>query len=260
MNVKNLGKYVMTRYSDMFKQAASCANHNETMEYLGAPETDLATLKFAKPFEEHKIQAFLDKGEESAYAKHHDDDEVATNDKKYYYTFVGQFWDQPLPHYCYYTIEGSGTWYRFTLFNETTASYKWNAYKCVILCTQEVPDEHETSGHFRNNAEGHSNYPSVTTAGKQADILDGTLKIEFLDGIDDYDFVNSARETMFIFDDDIVDVGDGSETTAIDTLDGERILPATGKVYNMNGQHVGNSLNGLPKGMYIVNGKKVIIK
>lgn len=33
-----------------------------------------------------------------------------------------------------------------------------------------------------------------------------------------------------------------------------------GKVYNLNGQLVGNSVEGLPKGVYIVNGKKVIIK
>jgi hypothetical protein len=250
ITVKNLGKYVMSRYGDKFKQTASCANNNETMEYLGGSGTNLATLKFAKPFEEHKIQAFHHETSKDGYATH-----SGTN-KKYYYTFIGQFWDQKLPRYCYYTLEGTGQWYRLA----SNKNYTWNAYKCVILCTQEVEDEHTTSGHFRNNENGHSNYPSVTTVGTQNDLLNGTLKIEFLDGIDDYDFVNSARETMFIFDDDIVDVGDGSETTAIDTLDGERILPATGKVYNMNGQHVGNSLNGLPKGMYIVNGKKYVIK
>lgn len=33
-----------------------------------------------------------------------------------------------------------------------------------------------------------------------------------------------------------------------------------GKVYNLNGQLVGTSTDGLAKGIYIVNGKKVIIK
>lgn len=32
------------------------------------------------------------------------------------------------------------------------------------------------------------------------------------------------------------------------------------RVYSTSGQYLGNSLNGLPRGMYIVNGKKVIIK
>ena len=33
-----------------------------------------------------------------------------------------------------------------------------------------------------------------------------------------------------------------------------------GKVFNLNGQFVGTSTEGLAKGVYIVNGKKVIIK
>ena len=38
------------------------------------------------------------------------------------------------------------------------------------------------------------------------------------------------------------------------------IQPDNCKVYNMSGQYVGNSLNGLGKGMYIVNGKKYVVK
>lgn len=32
------------------------------------------------------------------------------------------------------------------------------------------------------------------------------------------------------------------------------------RVYNLNGQYVGATLNGLSKGVYIVNGKKVVVK
>lgn len=32
------------------------------------------------------------------------------------------------------------------------------------------------------------------------------------------------------------------------------------RVYNLNGQYVGATLNGLSKGVYIVNGKKMIVK
>ncbi len=49
----------------------------------------------------------------------------------------------------------------------------------------------------------------------------------------------------------------GGELTDIDAVDnGEAVM--TGKVYNLNGQYVGNSLEGLKKGVYIVNGKKVL--
>lgn len=46
------------------------------------------------------------------------------------------------------------------------------------------------------------------------------------------------------------------ETTDINNI--ETNAAVNGKVYNLNGQYVGNSLNGLKKGIYVVNGKKVI--
>lgn len=47
-----------------------------------------------------------------------------------------------------------------------------------------------------------------------------------------------------------------NETTGINSI--ETNAAVNGKVYNLNGQYVGNSLNGLKKGIYVVNGKKVI--
>lgn len=35
---------------------------------------------------------------------------------------------------------------------------------------------------------------------------------------------------------------------------------ANGRVYNLNGQYVGNNLNGLQPGLYIQNGKKIVVK
>ena len=46
------------------------------------------------------------------------------------------------------------------------------------------------------------------------------------------------------------------ETTGINSIETEATV--NGKVYNLNGQYVGNSLNGLKKGIYVMNGKKVI--
>ena len=49
----------------------------------------------------------------------------------------------------------------------------------------------------------------------------------------------------------------GGELTGIDAVDnGEAVM--TGKVYNLNGQYVGHSLEGLKNGVYVVNGKKVL--
>ena len=53
----------------------------------------------------------------------------------------------------------------------------------------------------------------------------------------------------------------GVIASAIENIDGESTsISADSKVYNISGQHVGNMRNGLSKGMYIVNGKKFVVK
>lgn len=49
------------------------------------------------------------------------------------------------------------------------------------------------------------------------------------------------------------------QTTGISQVEGIK-KALQGKVYNLQGQCVGSSLQGLSKGVYIINGKKVIIK
>ncbi len=49
------------------------------------------------------------------------------------------------------------------------------------------------------------------------------------------------------------------ETTAISGLHTDA-LQSNGKVYNLNGQYVGTDVNTLQKGIYLMNGKKLIVK
>jgi hypothetical protein len=58
-------------------------------------------------------------------------------------------------------------------------------------------------------------------------------------------------------------ISNEGETTDIVKIDanGEEVKDMNNaKVYNINGQFVGTSLNGLSKGLYIVNGKKYVVK
>lgn len=84
----------------------------------------------------------------------------------------------------------------------------------------------------------------VTAEGKLAKINANTtmkgLRAYFV-------FPTNAAAAKLNFDD---------ETTGINNI--ETNAAVNGKVYNLNGQYVGNSLNGLKKGIYVVNGKKVI--
>lgn len=263
--VKNLGKYIMTRYGDKFEQTRSCIYIDGCAQDLAPYGSNQKTGRFAKPFEGHKIQAVWDDNNIATpkYRTH-------TDGKNYNYTFVGQFWTQKLPRYCFYMVENSdntaGKWYRLA----SDKDYKWNQYKCVIMVTpeNEETDAERTylytySGKFRNNE--HSIYPASTgTDAQNAYKFTDHLYIEFLNGLDDADFNEVAGARYVItFDDFIQDIDeDGNSTTAIESLDGELInkMPTDGKVYNLSGQLVGNSIDGLEKGMYIVNGKKYIVR
>ena len=233
---------------------------------MGGPNdaTQLATLKFAKPYEEHQIVAMND-APTAEYLTYKD---ANNNNVEYRYAFVGQFWTQKLPKFCFY--QSKGVWYR----NSTDNNYQWSAYKCVIMAVPNITTPNlvghmHKNGNFRNNPSavgteetGKSFYPSIEE--NTTDKLNGTLKIVFADGRDDDDFVAaSSAKYIFAFEDGIVEYDDmGNETTAIDKLDGVDVtpLPDNYKVYNINGQYVGNSLEGLGKGLYIVNGKKYIVK
>ena len=186
--------------------------------------------------------------------------------REYRYALVGQFWDQKLPKYCIY--QSKGQWYR----NSTDNNFKWAAYKCVIMAIPTITSPN-VAGHmgegFRLNGEtvgtvyaDKSFYPSI--ADGTTDLLNGTLSIVFSDGRDDDDFNNSSSARGYAFDFDNADMSmeydDEGNTTTIDCLDGEDLRPSNDKVYSMTGQYMGNSLEGLSKGIYIVNGKKVYVK
>jgi hypothetical protein len=50
------------------------------------------------------------------------------------------------------------------------------------------------------------------------------------------------------------------QTTGIDNVQTAARVFEDGVVYNLKGQKVGDSLQGLKKGLYIINGRKVVVK
>lgn len=68
-------------------------------------------------------------------------------------------------------------------------------------------------------------------------------------GLRAYFIINNGSGAKINFGDD--------ETTGIENIVTPTAI-SNQKVYNLNGQYVGNDLKAMPKGMYIVNGKKVI--
>lgn len=251
---QNIGKFILERYADQFGLESSIVQNDTYGNFLCYEQLgsgNLQSLRFAKPYEDHRVQAVRD-GENSAYLTYETDENGQLKTKKYYYTMVGQFWQQPLPQYCLYMSKGN--WYRYT---NTSLGYTWDPYKCVIMATEEISG---TKGAGYRDA-SKSNYPEPKEG--TTDLLESDFYLGFLDGRDDDDFgeTGTSSRYMFCLDDDIVEFDEeGNEVTAIQRLDGEDIAPANVKVYNVAGQYVGESLDGLTKGLYIVNGKKIVIK
>ena len=62
----------------------------------------------------------------------------------------------------------------------------------------------------------------------------------------------------FSFGNSFIVIKPKSWTTAINSVETKK--SCDGKVYNLQGQKVGDTLEGLPKGVYIKDGKKQVVK
>lgn len=91
---------------------------------------------------------------------------------------------------------------------------------------------------------------------------------KYIDGEADDDFNKDIADTNgdgTIDEEDVQNIADiisQGETTGIENTYVKDDSPynGTSDVYNLNGQKVGTSLDGLPKGIYIVRGRKVLVK
>lgn len=98
------------------------------------------------------------------------------------------------------------------------------------------------------------NKQTVTIDGQ---VIEKTISEITFDG--DNVVLHYADNTSDPADMSLVTLSFSYTTTGISQVEGIK-KALQGKVYNLQGQCVGSSLQGLSKGVYIINGKKVIIK
>jgi hypothetical protein len=165
-------------------------------------------------------------------------EKVGDVEKPYLYNFMGTYKDRTMPKYSYYIgkDKSSGA-HKF--FRSTSAKKKWNAYSAIIAPLGEATYE-------------------VKTVDKSQTVV----MVYSEEAHDDTRIINAPSRYQFVFADGGVEdlTGVEDEATSIETLDGELVSVPAGKIYNLGGQYVGSSLEGLSKGLYIVNGKKFVVK
>lgn len=201
--------------------------------------TPLASTATQHPFDKHHVNVldadqlqFLDWQDQPS-------DDVPTKPYKYY--FVGTYLTQTMPQYAYYLGSKGGV---STMFRNTKDNKSWTQYTTIIGGV---------------GAEG----TGVSITGGAAEGKDVTNYQVVFNTEEDFTFNQdlSSQQQAKSFSYGIVT--DEGETTGImmPNYDGSMtFIPSNSKVYNMNGQFVGTSLENLGRGMYIVNGKKFIVK
>ena len=156
------------------------------------------------------------------------------------YTFIGNInddvdgdlgkKDMPLP--CYFLGVKAGTVYPKYYRRTTGGQNKWSQYSAII-----VPDEAA-----KKNIEAFMSSSSASAGAKMGDVVFG-----------DWEIVDEDQMATVI-DNAVAEGKDKNEPAKVKHLN---------VVYNIKGQVIrsnSTSVEGLPKGLYIVNGKKYMVK
>lgn len=186
------------------------------------------------------VNAFNGAGTKYIDWQDEDYDDVPSNSYRYY--FVGTYLTQPMPQNCYYLSKSKSTGLH-TLFRNTK-SKTWTMNTCVIGGVSST----------------ESSLVKIGGSKQEHDVTN--FRIAFTPE-DDFTFEKElpaqAKAMTFIMDFTEYD----NTVTEILLADGENTsskIKVNDKVYNLNGQYMGNSMVNLPKGVYVVNGKKIAVK
>ena len=188
------------------------------------------------------------------------DDDVIGSTEYYrstdrHYTFVGTLYKSFLPHYCYFLGWDSANkcakfYYHNGNFTTIDNEMRWANGTGVIVPVLA-----------KDLSEGKFDY-DVEEAKDMANPAQWKLLEAFAD--DSFKHTGGGTAKQYVMDFNAPDMiaNDDSEVTGIANVDATDnvVINGSADVYTVNGQKVGTSLEGLPKGIYIVNGKKFIVK
>ena len=174
--------------------------------------------------------------------------------KKYY--FIGNYWLTEMPQYAYflawYDKENVATF--FWQEEKPKQTLNWNAYTAIIGCDWSDTDRKFYIPNTGNTNPTLGNVHWFTRKGN--DVNGGSVF-----GDDSFKNSNGAGAKANGPENVSIEAA-GNTTDGITKVHfGDRTIEIFhGKVYNLNGQYVGDSLEGLPKGIYIAAGKKYVVK
>ena len=248
--IKNLGMYIMSAASSA-NHAAMVAGEEEPYKY-GDCTVKADGGDMYLPCLKHKVHAF------DADAGHGTDVTKATvgegssdfvyntgNDDPALYHFVGTYYDTKIPQYAYYIGKAKDGSHKFTRTTRPLESaYTWAPYTAVIVGLSD-PEYKDLDDHAANEKDELQNIVPEVNNGNDLVILAHEAR--------KHNKQAGARLSLGGFD-------DSTATGIVDVNVNENVSVSNNKVYSINGQYMGTSLNKLPKGIYIINGQKKVVK
>lgn len=185
------------------------------------------------------------------------------------YTFVGSLAKAIIPPYSYYLgvkNKKSCFFYADYLKDGISAATKtkfqntmrWNNNSCVICPNMLKGNDVIDNDQHYNLGKGSHDGKITLASGKEAaqwKIFGENVTAMLKDDV--YHAANMSNAPMSMMFG--MNMEGGSEATTIIRVDGVEIT-APSRIYSLSGQYVGDSLEGLEKGVYIQNGKKIIVK
>lgn len=239
--IKNLGMYIMAM-ADSYNNAAVSAG-------LPAPYSYNEDCKFENkvylPCFKHKIHAVKGNGSPNASARNIPEFvyEDAEGQSPAYYRFVGTYTQTTVPQYAYYLGKNKTTG-AHQFFRTTKETTKWNPYSAVIVGLSSNP-----------------NYTGVDTSGQTGIqsvgfVSDNENDLRALAG----EVTNPSNAGKSLSFEQLMGDANGEATGIVDVNVNSNVNVSNNKVYSINGQYMGTSLNKLPKGIYIINGQKKVVK
>lgn len=167
----------------------------------------------------------------------------------YKYTMVGSLFNNQLPSYCYYLgwkwdnaakTQGHACFWYNKKTGEANQKWAWTNNTCIIC---------------PNWPENLAVHKATSTADPARWIVGGDAN-----KVDDDSYVASGSSQKARSNDILPEAETpvSSSATGISEIKNEEVVSGQNKVYDIDGRFVGNGTSGLTKGVYIVNGKKII--
>ena len=224
----------------------------------GYRRSEITTVKegevmFPIPTHVHAVKETLD-----AYVNDRDE-AVKDTTLAFNYYFVGNYIPQTMPEYAYYLNEyqkkNGNYWSSFYRNSPQKDGLMWDSNDAIIVA--KIDDR---SGARSNSKEFYITRKQIVYDDKKdpEHPIVGINYVWDIKAYDDWVFCAGTDHKTYAKSAFGIQVGDNF-TTSIQLPDDFEISENS-KVYNLNGQFVGVDSDNMPKGVYVVGGKKVVVK